>query len=92
MVKKLPSTLHSYHTGYALNTNQKRVRVSENASVNLLSPEDTLSEDDWDTEAENLNEAEEAKEDYIDIEDILAPLTPTRVQRRGDRSKIELEW
>jgi len=34
-------------------------------SVNLLSPEDTLSEDGWDTEAENLTETEEA-----DIEDI----------------------
>jgi hypothetical protein len=44
-----------------------------------------LSEDDWDTGAEDSSETEEEEEDYIDIEDILAPPTPTRASKGEGR-------
>jgi len=38
-----------------------------------------------------MTEAEEAEEDYLDIEEILAPPTLTGRPRAVGRSKIELE-
>jgi hypothetical protein len=50
-------------------------------TVNLTSPEDTSSEDDWSTDLKIVAEKEVPEEEYIDLEDILALPTPTEREK-----------
>jgi len=55
--------------------------------VDLISPEDSASEDEWDTAAENSPGEEEKKEEYVDIEDILASPSPVESRKTGGNLK-----
>jgi len=64
---------------------QKKVHISRKVTINLISPEISTLEDEWDTAAENSPGKEEKEEDYIDIEDTLTSLSPVNCRKtRGD--------
>ena len=67
-----PFLLYQLRTQYET---KKRVRISENVSVGLLSLEGKSSEDGWNTETEGLIS-------YIDIEDSYPPtIHPNRASK-----------
>jgi len=59
--------------------------------VRLLSPETDFSEDAWNIAAENSSVKQEKEEEYIDIEDILAPPAPVESSKTGGKLKNKLK-
>jgi len=59
---------------------QKSVGISEKVTVNLASPEGSSSEDGWGTDPE---EAQAPNGEYVDVEEILRPHTPTSDRNKG---------
>jgi len=62
--------------------------MSTKVTVDLISPDVSSLEDAWDITAESSPIEEEKEEDYIDIEDILVPLSPANNRNtRGNLKK-----
>jgi hypothetical protein len=57
--------------------------------MDLISPGTSSSEDAWDIAAENSPIEEEKEEEYIDIEDILAPPSLYSVESRKTGRKLK---
>jgi len=66
---------------------RKEVCISAKVTIDLINPDSSFSESGQDIAAENSPVEEEKEEEYIDIEDILASLSPVNSRKTGGNLK-----